>query len=431
MASEKPQLVLKNCKAFVEGKISECNIGISEGKIVAVKKILEGEQSIDCSHKLVLPGAIDIHVHFRVPGEEWKADWKHESMAALHGGITSVMDMPNNKPSICSAEVLELKRRVVSRKAGVDFSLHFGASPKHLEEIQKAKDFAAVKIYMGSSTGSLLVLEREDQAKAFSLAKAADSVVMVHAEEEKTIKESAEKARKKGWNHAKFHSQIRPPEAEHKAVKRALALCAETGAKLHVCHVSSAETLSQVMQAKKWGSVTCGVTPHHLFLSSEDAKKLGNLVKVNPPLHSRHNRAMLWEALREGKFDIIESDHAPHTQDEKQASYWDAPSGVPGVETMLPLLLDAHNRKLVSIETIAKCLCENPAKLFGLREKGFIAKGKSADLAVIDLKREHRIDSGKMFTKCGWTPFEGWRLKGFVEKTFLRGELRQEEGEII
>jgi dihydroorotase len=341
------------------------------------------------------------------------------------------MDMPNNKPGICTAKLLEKKRKIVAKKAGVDFGLHFGAGPASLEEISKAKNFGAVKIYMGSTTGDLLLGEREGQLKAFRLAKEKGKIVMVHAEDEKTILENTAKAKKNNWNHVKYHARIRPPEAETNAVKRALALCAETGAKMHVCHVSSFESVPLIEQAKKWGAVSCGVTPNHLFLDSDDAGKLGNLLKVNPPLGPRHNRAMLWQALREGKFDIIESDHAPHTEEEKQASYFDAPSGMPGVETMFPLLLDAHSRKLIGIETIAKCLCENPAKLFGLEAKGTIAKGNDADLLVINLKKEYRVDSGKMFTKCGWTPFEGWRLKGFVEKTFLRGELRQDEGEII
>ncbi|MCX6802810.1 MAG: dihydroorotase, partial [Candidatus Diapherotrites archaeon] len=341
------------------------------------------------------------------------------------------MDMPNNKPGICTSKLLEKKREIVSKKAGVDFGLHFGASPSSLEEISRAENFGAVKIYMGSTTGDLLLGERKEQLAAFRLAKERGKIVMVHAEDEKTILENTAKAKKNNWNNAKYHARIRPPEAETKAVKRALALCAETGVQLHVCHVSSFESLPQIMQAKKWGAVSCGVTPNHLFLDSDDAGKLGNLLKVNPPLGPRHNRAMLWQALREGKFDTIESDHAPHTEEEKQAAYFDAPSGMPGVETMLPLMLDAHSRKLVGIETIAKCLCENPAKIFGLEGKGFIAKGKDADLLVIDLKKEYRIDSGRMFTKCGWTPFEGWRLKGLVEKTFLRGELRHDEGEII
>ncbi len=428
---EKPELVLKNCTTIVNGKIVKASIGIENGKISAVKKLLSGEKEIDCSSRLVLPGMIDVHVHFRVPGMEWKADWKHESRAALHGGITTVCDMPNNKPSTSTSKLLEKKRKTVSRTAGVDFGLHLGASSRHLSEIGKAQGHVAVKLYMGSSTGNLLVSERKEQLDVFRKAGENNRVVMVHAEDENILRENTEKARKNNWNDIKYHAQIRSPEAETKAVKQALRLRETTGNKLHFCHISSAESIPLISEVKRSGMVSCGVTPHHLFLSEKDARELGNFAKVNPPLRSQHNRAMLWTALNNGQIDIVESDHAPHTRSEKEAGYWSSPPGIPGIETTMPLLLDAFNKKLVSLERVVELCSYNPARLFGINGKGFLKKGFDADLAVIDLKKEWHVNSDSLFSKCGWSLFEGRRLRGFVEKTFLRGELRYEAGQVF
>jgi len=427
----KPELVLKDCRAVINGEIVKASIGISQGKISAIKKILSGEKEIDCSRKLVLPGLIDPHVHFRVPGAEYKADWKHESRAALHGGVTCVLDMPNNKPGICTSALLEEKRKTVKRTAGVDFGLHFGASPKHLDEIPKAEHCAAVKAFMGSSTGDLLIEKREDQLKAFSISAENKKIVMVHAEDEATIRKNSEKAKKNGWDSVKFHSKIRPPEAELISVKQALEVRKEAGNRLHICHVSNSESIPFIGAEKPSGMVSCGVTPNHLFLCVEDLEGLGNLAKVNPPVGTRQNRVKLWEALNSGAIDIIESDHAPHTEEEKNAPFPEAPSGIPGIETTLPLLLDAFHRKLISLERISEMCCSAPAELFGIKNKGFIKEGYDADFAVIDLKKEHKVDSGALYTKCGWSPFDGRELKGFVEKTFLRGELRHDSGQVF
>jgi len=424
------ELVLENCRAVFDGKPVKCSIGIEDGKIAAVKKKLSGEKSIDCSHKLVLPGMLDLHVHFREPGMEWKADWVHESKAALHGGVTCVGDMPNNKPGICTSELLEQKRKLVSRKAGVDYCLHFGASAKKLLEIHEAQNYGALKVFMGSSTGDLLVDRREDQFDVFTEAKRARKIVMVHAEDNSIIESNLAKAKKMNWTSVKFHSKIRSPEAEFLAVKQALELSEKAGNRLHVCHVSNSESIGLIEKTRDTGLVSCGVTPNHLFLSGREAVDLGNRAKLNPALGTRANRRELWLALNSGKIDLIESDHAPHTLKEKKQDYLEAPSGIPGVETTLPLLIDAFHRKLVSLETIVECCCHNPARIFGVKEKGFLKVGFDADLVLVDLKKEWKVDAGDLFTKCGWSPFEDRVLRGKIEQVFLRGEPRYEEGTV-
>lgn len=428
----RPELVLKNGKAVIDGKIVGCDIGIENGKISAVKKSLSGEKEINCSKKLVLPGLIDVHVHFRVPGAEWKEDWMHASKAALHGGITCILDMPNNKPSTCTKKLLEEKRKIVSRKARVDFGLHFGASPEHLEEISNARNYCAVKVYMASTTGDLLVSEKEDQLKAFTLASEKNKVAMVHAEDEKTVQESIGRAKKRNWNDVKYHAGIRPAEAETKAVKQAIELREKAQNKLHFCHITSAKSIPILEKAKKKSKkISCGVTPHNLFLTEKDTERLGNFAKVNPPLRNRNDRIQLWNALNNSVIDLIETDHAPHTREEKSNEYWSAPSGIPGIETMLPLLLDAFHRKLISMEKIVECCCANPAKFFGVNGKGFIKKGFDADLVIVDLKKHWKIDSSELFTKCGWSPFNERKVRGFVEKTLVRGVLCYQDGQVF
>jgi len=428
MSMSKHELVLKDCKTVIEGKIVECSIGVDHGKISAIKKILSGDKEIDCSHKLVLPGMVDVHVHFREPGMEQKANWRTESEAALHGGVTTVCDMPNNKPSICTMRLLERKRRLVSNHTGVDFGLHFGVSPKHLNEIPLAKNFVALKIFMGSSTGDLLVSEREQQLEAFKAAAEVKKIAMVHAEDNTIIKELSSKAEQKRLNDVSFHSIIRPVQAEVNAVKQAIKLQKKAGNKLHVCHVSSIEALNSIPSNK---NISCGVTPNHLFLSNKDLPELKNFGKLNPPLRGRRNRIKLFKAFAAGKFNIVESDHAPHLRWEKKQDYLKAPPGIPGVETTLPLLIDAFQHKLISLERIVESCCHEPARLFGIKNKGFIGEGFDADFAVFDLKKDWRVNSDDLLGKCGWSPFEGRKLNGLLEKTFLRGELRHEEGQVF
>ncbi|MCD6247324.1 MAG: dihydroorotase [Candidatus Diapherotrites archaeon] len=427
------ELVLKSCKTFYRGKLTSFDIGVDSGKIVALGKGLEGEQKIDCSHKLVFPGLIDVHVHFRTPGAEYKEDWVHASRAALHGGITTVLDMPNNTPAICSEKTLGMKEEIVSKNASVDYGFYLGASTDSIELDEKiTPNFAAFKLYMASTTGDMVLDSPNLMFKVFRKAARLGKVIAVHAEDESIIKKNISLAKQRNKYSLCYHHEIRSANAEAVAIERVLKFAEQTNAFLHICHISSAAGLKVLKDAKlKRLRFSCGVTPHHLFLTNKDVEKLGNIAKVNPSIKTSADRKALWQALNSGMIDVIETDHAPHAIKEKQRAYEEAPSGIPGIETMLPLLLDAHNRKLLSLETIFNCCCKNPARIFGLKTKGKIDIGCDADFCIVDLKREQRIGARDLHTKCGFSPFENRRVKGVVEKTIVRGTLCFDSGEFV
>ena len=427
------ELVLKECRTFYKGSFVRCDIGVDSGKISAIKKHLNGEHTIDCSHNIVFPGLIDVHVHFRVPGNETKETWKTASKAALHGGITTVLDMPNNNPAIIDERTFGLKEKIVSKDANIDYGLYIGVS----DNVGKLKGTtlqraAGLKLYMGPTTGTLLIDDLKTQRQAFAKASEHKKVLAVHAEDPSTIMHNSALLKETGRFGLKYHYKIRDAKAETIAVNRALKLSEESKASLHVCHVSSASAINALQFARAKGHLfSCGVTPHHLFLTNKDVEKLGNFAKVNPSIKTKKDREALLTALNSGLIDIIESDHAPHTIEEKQMPYENAPSGIPGMETMLPLFLDAYQHGLISLETIFNCSCANPARVFGIKNKGLIEVGNDADFCIVNLKREYKVSGDSLFTKSGWSPFEGRTLKGYVEKTILRGTLCFDDSELI
>ncbi|MEM4598397.1 MAG: dihydroorotase family protein [Candidatus Diapherotrites archaeon] len=421
-------LVLKNCKTFYRGRIRCIDIACGAGKIISIGKNLTGSETINCNGFFVFPGLIDVHVHFRVPGAEHKEDWQHGSFAALHGGVTCVLDMPNNNPAIVDTKSLVTKKKIVGKNALVDYGLYLGASNRITALDESIREqIAGIKLYMSSAAGELLA-DEDAQRKAFEVASCIGKAIAVHAEDEMTINENEKKFRGKTIS---VHHLIRDDVCEAKAIEKATNLAISTGASLHVCHVSSKKGLNVLLPFLKNGKFSCGVTPHHLFLTEKDATKIGNKAKVNPSIKKRKDQAALIEALRNGLISVVETDHAPHTEEEKGAEYESAPSGMPGLETMLPLLLDAYNRRLLPLVKIVECCCENPARIFGVKSKGQIEVGKDADFCVVNLKKSHKIRNEGLFTKCGWSAFEGKKLKGTVEKTILRGTLCYDNGSIV
>ena len=415
-------LVLSDGKVFFKGHLVEANVGISGGKIADISKLkIEGRQQ-DCSGKIILPGLIDVHVHVREPGQEYKEDWLTASKAALAGGVTSFFDMPNNKKSVVTKELLEEKRQIAQRKSLANFGLYLGASSQHIQEIARAQNICGIKDYLGSTTGSLLVDKTDDVKKVFFAARQKGTVVAVHAEDEATIRANAEKFKNK--NSPEIHSKIRPKKAAIIAVENALKIQAGVGNRLHVAHTSAPEEIALVEKAKTRGQrVSCEVAPHHLFLTEQALKAKGNFAKMNPPLRSKKDAAGLWKALLEGKVDCIATDHAPHTREEKEQDYWNAPSGVPGLQTTLPLLLTEANKGKIGLEKIVRLCCENPAVLFRAKGKGFILEGFDADLAIIDLKKEFTIKDDCQYSKCGWTPFDGRKARGKAEMAVVNGQI--------
>lgn len=420
-------LVLRNATILVGNRFEERNIGISNGIIQEIStERLASINSIDCNAFFLLPGLVDCHVHFRVPGMEQKEDWPHGSLAALAGGVTTVIDMPNTNPALTTTELLKQKKAIVERDSKCNFAFHFGAANNNLaelEKIEKSMGVVSIKVFLGASTGNLLITDEEILKKIFAIAKQKDLPVCVHAEDETTIQKNIVEAKAKAWNSVEYHSRIRSSEAEAIAIEKALRLEEEIGNRLHVCHVSTKTGIELVEKAKQHSSlVSCEVAPHHLFLTEYDAKVLGNFAKVNPPLRSEEDRAALWNAIQKGVVDCVASDHAPHTVEEKQQDYWSAPAGLPGTETMLPLLLNAAASDKISLQQIQKLCCENPAKIFGLPKIGAIKKGYRADLMLFSLNKETIIKNDSIKSKCGWSPFNEWKLKGKIEKVFFGGK---------
>lgn len=424
------KLLLKNGRVYRNSRLLNANILIENGKIAGIGEIKKADKEIDCSGKIIIPGLIDGHVHFRIPGWEQKEDWKTGSRAAAAGGVTTVLDMPNNNPSITSCAELENKKKLAEKDSLVNFGLYLGATAGNISELENCNGAKGIKVFMGSSTGNLLVDKEEDLRKIFEAAKKSNKIVLVHAEDEELIKQNTLKHKTK--NNTLIHNKVRNKEVALSAVRKALRLQKEIGNRLHFCHVTTKEEIDLIREAKQVGQkISCEVTPHHLFLSEDDLRELNNFGKMNPPLRKKEDMKSLWNALREGVIDCIATDHAPHEKELKEKKYWDAPSGVPGVETMLPLLLNVVSEGKISLMEIVRCCCENPARLFDLREKGSIAEGMDADLTVIDLSKENEIKNEELFTKCRWSPFHGRKLNGVVEKTLVNGELVFDSGKIV
>jgi len=400
-------------RAWFKGRLEQCCIGIEDGKIAAVKRTLSGDRTYHYEDMIILPGAIDPHVHFRDPGFTGKEDFSTGSTSAAFGGVTCVFDMPNTKPATITLDELREKRAIATRKSWVDFGLFAGVTPSN-EIGAMAREAIGLKMFMGSSTQSILVTEDKDIKRAIEVAKDKGKVLSVHAEEEHLIKKDRAAT-------LADHAGNRPAKAEVQAIERLKKL--SNGAKVNVCHVSSEEGLAALESAQ----FTKEVAPHHMLLEAGD--QLGAYGKVNPPLRTRCDRDAIFAAFQRGKFDMLASDHAPHSMDEKQQEFAVAPSGVPGVETMVPMMLSFVKRGMLDMSVLVNCSAHNPGSIFGLK-KGKIEAGYDADLMIIDPGRSVRIEADSLHSKCGWTPYER-REAIFPVSVFLRGEELIKEGSIV
>ena len=389
-----------------------------------------GEEVVDASGLLVLPGFIDTHVHFRDPGGTHKEDFLSGTQAALAGGVTTILDMPNTQPAVTGREQLNAKAALAAAKAVVDYGLYLGATPENVEEAAGlANEVAAMKLYMGSSTGSLLVTEFAPLYRHFSTFSH-DKPLVVHAEDEQSLQYFGALARPQSSATNTNHNLARPPLSAQIALSRALAIAEKTGRRLHIAHTTTQRELELIQEAKQKGvRVTCEVTPLHLFLTEEDQQQKGNLGKVNPPLRSREDQQALWRLF--DSIDTIGTDHAPHTLEEKRQPYAQAPSGIPGVQTMLPLLLNAASQGRITLQAVIERCVTNPARIFGLSTKGALEIGKDADIVLIDPEKEYEITNEQMLSKCGWTPFAGTHIKGMIEQVYVRGALGYVRGTCI
>ncbi|MCX9089365.1 MAG: dihydroorotase [Candidatus Methanoperedens sp.] len=423
-----PDLVIKNARIFINDAIQPVEIAVDNGKISKIGKIVgqqEYDEIIDARGALILPGAIDVHVHFRDPGMTKKENWYTGSCAAAAGGVTMVIDHPNTIPPTIDRSSFKEKLKE-SRKSIIDYGINAGvtANLTNFKNLWELGATAFGEIFMAESTGSLNVNEMTLK-EALPAIGNLGAVACIHAEDEETRKKFVNLL--KGNPAPESYSKSRPNLSEKIAVEKAINLAVDT-TKLHFCHISALESLDVIRRAKADNkNITCEVTPHHLFLSTRDYRRLGTLGKMNPPLRDFSSQQSMWEGLRDETVDIIASDHAPHLESEKMTDIWSAPAGVPGVETMMPLMLMAIKRNLLTLKRVIEVTSQNPARIFGLK-KGVLAPGYDADMIIVGEEKEIRKE--KLHSKAGWTPFNG--MKGlFPKMTISHGEVVFEDGEII
>ncbi|NHN48332.1 dihydroorotase [Halostella sp. JP-L12] len=389
----------------------ERDVRIEDGTIAAVGDDL-GDPDVDATGKRLFPGAIDVHVHFRQPGFPHKETWETGSRSAAAGGVTTVVDQPNTDPPTVTGEAFD-EKAALAEASLVDYGVNGGVTPDwDPDALFERPLFALGEVFLADSTGDMGI-DADRFADAVVRAGAENVTVTVHAEDATLFDEGARER-----DDADAWSAYRTAEAEAAAVERAVEVGADADAALHIAHTSTPEGIDAASDA----GVTCEVTPHHLFLSREDLPDLGTFGRMNPPLRSEARREAVYERVADGTVDVIATDHAPHTRAEKDASVWDAPSGVPGVETMLPLLLEEARQGRLSYERVRDLVAANPAAIFDLPAKGQIEEGRDADLVLFDPDDAREIRGEDLHSKCGWTPFAG-RTGVFPELTLVRGEV--------
>jgi dihydroorotase len=408
-------------KVYYKGAFENCCIGIKNGKIVEIKKTLSGEKHINFGNKLILPAGLDIHVHFRDPGMTYKEDFSSGSMSAAFGGISCVFDMPNTIPHTTTLQTVSDKIKTAEQKSFVDFGVFSGVTSENLNLIERlGKISSGFKIYLGNTTLSLL-FNKTKLRESLDLIGITGKPVLFHAEDEECL--IKHKNNEAGISD---HMRFRPTSCEELSIKEIINSSKDLITPIHICHVSSCEGLE--LLKKRPSNITCGVTPHHSLFSVEKNMSSETLFKVNPPIRTSFDRESLFNALKNGLVDVLESDHAPHTQDEKDVDFDSAPSGLPGVETIYPIFLYLAKKQIITFQRLISLMCAKPANLVGV-QKGSIDFGYDADIIVIDLNNESRIKSENLHSKCRWTAFEDWPAI-FPEALFIRGEELIQENEI-
>ncbi|MDB4094253.1 dihydroorotase [Flavobacteriaceae bacterium] len=426
----KKTLLIKNARIVNEGTIFEGDVLIEDQIIKEISSSISVKSSnvtvIDAENNYLIPGVIDDQVHFREPGLTHKATIETESRAAIAGGITSFIEMPNTNPQATTIEKLEAKFEIAQKTSSANYSFMFGGTNDNLDEILKVDplNVAGLKLFLGSSTGNMLVDNPEVLEKIF---KSTDLLISVHCEDEDTIKQNTARYMETYGDDipVKFHPEIRSAEACYISSSKAIALAKKTGARLHVFHLSTAKEMALFSNKKalKDKKITAEVCIHHLWFSDEDYDKKGTLIKWNPAVKSAKDRAALWKALLNDKIDVIATDHAPHTLEEKSNNYTKAPSGGPLVQHGLVAMMEAHHNGKISIEKMVEKMCHNPAILFQIEKRGYIREGYFADLVLVNPNNPWTVNKDNILYKCGWSPFEGSTFKSRVTHTILNGTI--------
>lgn len=413
--------------------VTRSDVGIRERRIEAVGDLggFSAAETRDLGGLTIMPGVIDTQVHFREPGLEHKEDLESGSRAAVVGGVTTVFEMPNTVPPTTTSEALADKLARARGRMWTNYAFFVGATAENAEQLDRLEMMPGtpgVKVFMGSSTGSLLVSEESDLERVYRHGKRPSPV---HAEDEGRLRER--KALISDQPHVREHPFLRDPESAVLATRRVIRLCEETGRPIHILHVSTSQEVDLIAEAKARGlPITAEVTPQHLFFAAPECyERLGTRVQMNTPIRDESHRQALREGLRRGVFDIVGSDHAPHTAEEKARPYPSSPSGMPGVQTILPVTLDFVHRGMLGLEDLVRLVAENPAKLYGVRGKGQVAPGYDADLTIVDLEGRLEVTPDWLQSKCGWSPYEGMTLIGSPEHVIVGGRVAVWERRLV
>ncbi len=414
-------------------------VAIDDGVIVAIdgdEGLPAARETIDAEGCYILPGAMDSHVHFREPGEEHKEDWSSGTAAAACGGVTTVLEMPNNRPPVATVAALQLKQACAARGAHVDYGLFGLIAQDNLDELPALAWHGVIgfKCYMGETVGKIPAPDDGTMLEAFESIARLGFRIAVHAENNGIMQRRIAKLRAVGRTDPLAHVESRPEICAIEAVGRAIAFAEWAGARLHICHESSKDVLPLIRAAKARGlDVTVETCPHYLLLTAEEMRHLGPVLRINPPVRAPGHQEALWEALLDGTIDMLATDHSPHTIEEKtRPNIWEAVSGFPGVETAMPLVLTEVNRGRLTLSQYVRLAAENPARVWGLYpRKGALMVGSDADVVIVDLQRESVIRAEALRSKCKLTPFDGTKVKGLPVCTIVRGRVVMRDGEIV
>ena len=422
-------LILKNGTVFLPQGRTTTDIGVKDGKITQIGTCSEANQVIDCTNLFIFPGLVDTQCHFREPGGEHKETIQTGTMAAALGGIVGIFEMPNTNPLTTTPEALDHKIKRGNETAYTDFAYYFGGTYQNstnLKEWENLDGVCGIKIFMGASTGNLLSATDEEVEAVVANGK---RVIAVHAEDEFLMNEN-KKTILKDSNDVGMHCKWRDVNSSFNATKRVVGLAKKHNRHVHVLHITTSDEMDFLRQNKD--TATVEVLPNHLTLSAPDCyEELGTLAQQNPPIREKHHQEALWRAIDDGTVDIVASDHAPHTLDEKSGTYPNTPSGTPGVQTLLPIMLDhAANGKL-SYERLVDLMAYGPIKVHKIKNKCSITNKYDADFTIVDPKKSHIITNNEQASKSAWTPYDGKKIQGMPVMTIIRGNIVMREGELL
>ncbi len=421
-------LIIKNGSCYIDKDLKNQDIAIKDGKIIKIGKIDEDASNIfDAKGLIVLPGCIDTQTHFREPGSTDTEDLHSGSKAAIVGGITSVFEMPNTNPPTSTKKEFQRKLDLAKNRMYCNYAFYFGATANNANELADLKNLegcCGIKLFAGSSTGNLLVADEKDIENVF---QNSSKVVAVHSEDEEILNINKKLIKNGDVN---SHPIWRSEECAISSTRRIVRIAERYNKKAHVLHITTKQEIDFLSQHK--GNITFEITPQHLTIYAPDCyEKLGTYAQMNPPIRDKSHYDRLWYAVKNNINETIGSDHAPHLKKNKDKDYPNSPSGMPGVQTLMPVMLNHVNNGKLSLEQLMNSVCENPVKIFGIKNKGYIKKGFDADFTIIDLNKVIEIKNENIESKCGWSPFDGYKFKGTPVVSIINGEIKMKDGEII